>query len=139
MKIGQKLKKLRKNANLTQEQAAEALGFKNHTSYSHWENDRNSPSISDLEKIAQVFNVSIEEVILDGPIKPYKEVIPREFQQRLEFLERENSLLRALVEAKGVELGKNKGATITPDFNLFRKKNPRFILWNQGISKRKGL
>ncbi len=36
MKIGENLKKLRKQANLTQQEVSEMLGFKNHTGYAHW-------------------------------------------------------------------------------------------------------
>lgn len=42
MKIGENLKKLRKRANLTQQDVSQMLGFKNHTGYAHWEGDRTS-------------------------------------------------------------------------------------------------
>lgn len=35
MKIGENLKKLRKRANLTQQDVSQMLGFKNHTGYAH--------------------------------------------------------------------------------------------------------
>ena len=67
IKIGAFLKTLRKEKNLTQEQAAEQLGVSNRT-VSRWETGTNMPDISLLVEIAELYGVSIPELI-DGERK----------------------------------------------------------------------
>ena len=62
IKIGAFLKTLRKEKNLTQEQAAEQLGVSNRT-VSRWETGTNMPDISLLLVIAELYSVSIPELI----------------------------------------------------------------------------
>ena len=62
IKIGAFLKTLRKEKNLTQEQAAEQLGVSNRT-VSRWETGTNMPDISLLLEIAELYSVSIPELI----------------------------------------------------------------------------
>ncbi|MBQ6961860.1 MAG: helix-turn-helix transcriptional regulator [Clostridia bacterium] len=62
IKIGAFLKTLRKEKNLTQEQAAEQLGVSNRT-VSRWETGTNMPDISLLLAIAELYGVSIPELI----------------------------------------------------------------------------
>ena len=70
IKIGAFLKTLRKEKNLTQEQAAEQLGVSNRT-VSRWETGTNMPDISLLLEIAELYGVSIPELI-DGERKSEK-------------------------------------------------------------------
>jgi transcriptional regulator with XRE-family HTH domain len=117
------------------------MGFASHNAYSHWELGKASPNIRDLDKLAEVFGVTISELLFGeaGEQTPVPSGKVAELETEIKHLKRENMLLQMLAKEKGVEFPKFKGATIMPDFNLFRKNNPRFILWNQGISKRKGL
>lgn len=62
IKIGAFLKTLRKEKNLTQEQAAEQLGVSFRT-VSRWETGTNMPDISLLLEIAELYGVSIPELI----------------------------------------------------------------------------
>ncbi|MCR5468254.1 MAG: helix-turn-helix domain-containing protein [Lachnospiraceae bacterium] len=66
-KIGEFLKNLRKEKNITQEQLGEALGVSGRT-VSRWETSRNLPDISLLAEIAEFYDVSIVEII-DGERK----------------------------------------------------------------------
>lgn len=61
-KISKNIKKLRASANMSQEALAEKL-FISRQAVSSWENDRTQPDIEMLEKLAIVFNTSIEELI----------------------------------------------------------------------------
>lgn len=62
--IGQKLRELRKEAKLTLKQVAQEVDCT--AAYlSQIENDKASPSIATLKKIAQVFNVRIVDFFLD--------------------------------------------------------------------------
>ena len=68
MSFGTKLKKLRQDSNMTQEE----LGKKINTSRSNianYENDKNMPSVDILEKLAKIFNVSIDYLLGKSDIK----------------------------------------------------------------------
>ena len=69
-KIGQFLKELRKENNLTQESLAEKLNVSGRT-VSRWETGTNMPDISLLVELADFYKVSIPEII-DGERKSEK-------------------------------------------------------------------
>lgn len=71
MTFGQKLKKIRKENNLTQEQLAEMI-FVTRTAISKWETDNGYPSIDSLKAISNTFNISIDELISDADIENKK-------------------------------------------------------------------
>ena len=60
--IGSFLKELRKEKKITQEQLADKLGVSGRT-VSRWETGNNMPDISILVEIAELFDVSIPEII----------------------------------------------------------------------------
>ena len=62
MQTGQKLQKLRVQANLTQEQLAERL-FVSRELISKWELGQRKPDIRTLREIASLFSVDIDELI----------------------------------------------------------------------------
>ena len=78
-KIGVFLKELRKEKQLTQEQLAEVFGVTNR-SISRWENGVNMPDFDLVIKIANYYDVSIEE-ILDGERK--NEMMDQKTEQTL--------------------------------------------------------
>lgn len=149
MKIGENLKKLRKRANLTQQDAAQMLGFKNHTGYAHWEGDRNSPSVGDLERIAAVFNTSVYEVLGITPFKESNTEASPEDIRMIKRLEHENAeltkrlaeseaeknrILISFLKEKGIEIPKAKGVIHLPEnVNLFRKLNPMYAVMQKGL------
>lgn len=57
--IGQKLKILRKERRLTQQELADKLGIKRAT-ISNYEIDRRSPHLSELRRIAEFFGVGLD-------------------------------------------------------------------------------
>ncbi|WP_438466072.1 helix-turn-helix domain-containing protein [Streptococcus pluranimalium] len=63
--FSQKLKELRTTNNLSQKQIAEKMNI-SQQAYSKWESGKNSPSLATLEKVANFFNLSIEELLTDG-------------------------------------------------------------------------
>lgn len=71
MTFGQKLKKLRSENNLTQEQLADML-FVTRTAISKWETDNGYPSIDSLKAISNLFGISIDELISDADIENKK-------------------------------------------------------------------
>lgn len=65
MEFGQKIKEIRKQNALTQEQFAQQLNV-TRQAVSNWENDRNLPDLELLIMIADLFHLSLDELILGG-------------------------------------------------------------------------
>ncbi len=68
MKFSEKLKKLRQEKNLTQDDLAEKI-FVTRTAVSKWETDNGYPSIESLKLLAEMFNTTIDELISEEDIK----------------------------------------------------------------------
>lgn len=62
MDFSEKLQKLRRDRNWTQEQLAEQL-FVSRTAVSKWESGRGIPSIDSLKAISKLFSVSIDDLL----------------------------------------------------------------------------
>lgn len=63
-KVGSNIKKYRTEKNMTQDALAEKLCV-TRQAVSNWENGRTQPDVETLEKLAEVFEVSVEELIYD--------------------------------------------------------------------------
>ena len=64
MTIGQKIVQLRTSADISQEQLSETLGV-SRQSVSKWETDQALPQIDKVLQIAELFNVSTDELLRD--------------------------------------------------------------------------
>lgn len=84
MTFGQKLKKLRADNSLTQEQLAEMI-FVTRTAISKWETDNGYPSIDSLKAISNLFNVSIDELISDADIEN-KKLLDEKIARKMYFI-----------------------------------------------------
>ena len=62
MEFNEKLKALRKSRGLTQQQLADKL-FVSRTAVSKWESGRGYPNIESLKQIAELFSVSVDELV----------------------------------------------------------------------------
>lgn len=62
MDIGDKLKRARLDAHITQEQAAEGLGVSRQT-MSNWENNRTYPDIVSVIKMSDMYRVSLDRLL----------------------------------------------------------------------------
>lgn len=62
MNLSEKIQTLRKERGLTQEQFAEKI-FVSRTAVSKWENGRGMPGMDSLKMIAEVFGVSLDELL----------------------------------------------------------------------------
>ena len=62
MTFGEKLKKLRTEAHLTQDELAEKL-FVSRTAISKWESDRGYPNIESLKELAKFFSVTVDDLL----------------------------------------------------------------------------
>lgn len=65
MKFNEKIKEIRHNLGLTQDQFAGQLNV-TRQAVSNWENDRNLPDLEMIIKIAEIFHLSLDELILGG-------------------------------------------------------------------------
>ena len=74
MNFGQNLKKLRKNAKLTQSQLAEKLGMKQNA-YVLWEQKSTNPTLEILEKLADIYDLPIQELIKETDNNAEKQLI----------------------------------------------------------------
>lgn len=61
-KIGQFIKKIRQDNNLTQKDLADKLGV-TYQAVSKWENGKNVPDIATLKEISELFNTNIDEIL----------------------------------------------------------------------------
>ena len=59
--LGKKLKELRKSENLTQEELAKILGI-SRVNYTRYETDAVRPDYETIVKIADYYNVSLDEI-----------------------------------------------------------------------------
>lgn len=67
MTFGEKLKKFRTEAQLTQDELAEKL-FVSRTAISKWESDRGYPNIESLKAIAKFFSVTVDELLSNDEV-----------------------------------------------------------------------
>ena len=75
MEIGSKIKKSRAEANITQEQAAEALGISRQT-ISNWENEKTYPDIISVLKMSDLYNVSLDYLLKgESPMNSYMDYL----------------------------------------------------------------
>ena len=68
-----RLKELRKELNLTQEEFAQKIGY-TRTAISAWEIGRNEPSNDDMVKLANYFNVSTDYLLGKSDIRNPEEI-----------------------------------------------------------------
>ncbi len=85
MEFKERLKTLRKQKGITQSDLASILNY-GYTAVSNYESGRNEPSIKDLKKIAEYFDVSLDYLLCVNDIKnPY--VVSNESEPNEEFLQ----------------------------------------------------
>ena len=68
MTFGEKLKSLRGQNGITQDELAEKL-YVTRTAVSKWENDRGLPTIDTLKRIADLFGVTLDELVSDDDVR----------------------------------------------------------------------
>lgn len=68
MTFGEKLKKLRTDNDLTQDELADEI-YVTRTAISKWETDKGYPSIDSLKQLSNLFHISIDELISDTDVE----------------------------------------------------------------------
>ena len=62
MNLGNKIAKLRKDSNLSQEDLAEKVGVTRQT-ISKWKLEETSPDINQVKKLSNIFKISLDELV----------------------------------------------------------------------------
>ena len=73
MELGNRLKELRKQQNINQDELAEKL-FVSRQTISNWENDKSYPDIQSVLLISEIFNVSVDQ-LLKGDVEKMERII----------------------------------------------------------------
>ena len=74
--LGKKIHELRREKDMTQEALAERMGV-SAQAVSKWENDLSAPDIAALPKLAQIFGVTVDELLGADP-EPEVRIVPME-------------------------------------------------------------
>ena len=77
MTIGEKIKQIRKDRGLTQEQLAEEL-IVSRAAVAKWENDNGVPDIDNLKKLSELFGMSIDELVDNSAAGKTKKTVTNE-------------------------------------------------------------
>ena len=91
--FGQRFQRLRKAKGFTQEQIAERVNI-SYQAVSKWENDITSPDISILGELANILEVTVDELL--GRVDPSKVTLVEEPQRK----ELKNMLLKIIVDSR---------------------------------------
>lgn len=119
MKIGNKIRQMRKNTGLTQEQLATSLGV-SAQSVSKWENEISMPDITLLPDIAEAFGVSIDELFdltVEQKLKRIENRIEIEEELSEQIFKEYESFLRAQLSE-----GKNRAEILSLLANLYHHR-----------------
>ncbi len=74
---GEKIRTLRKEKKISQESLAEKLGV-SRQSISLWENEQTQPTIENIIALADVFGVTIDDMLRDKPVAEITDIIENE-------------------------------------------------------------
>ena len=91
--FGQRFARLRKSKGYTQEQIAEKVNI-SYQAVSKWENDISSPDFSILGELANILEVTVDELL--GRVDPNKVTLVEEPQRK----ELKNMLLKIIVDSR---------------------------------------
>jgi len=128
IKIGEKIKELRKKSDITQERFAEYLGV-TAQAVSKWEVESGYPDIELLPSIANFFDVTIDELMgfdiskkqqkIDSILGDKEKAL--ETANKFPFISRESVLAKIVGEYKetGIDISAQKGSVVLEGLELF--------------------
>lgn len=131
MSFGERLKRLRVEKGLSQQELADILKV-NRATLGNWEIDRTSPGYTTLCKIAKYFNVTIDYLLNGEPVKvgddgmPYIVMSPEEielFAEIKQLSEEDKMMIYSLVNHLRRKKGVNEEAAGNDNIRPFRHRN----------------
>lgn len=84
MNFSEKIKKIRKDNNLTQDELAEKL-YVTRTAISKWETGKGYPSIESFKMISDLFGISIDDLISDEDVESQR-ILEKKKSQRFYYI-----------------------------------------------------
>ncbi len=75
MTFASNLRQLRKERGMSQDELAEKLGYKSFTTIQKWESGVSEPSMEKVKAIADIFGVTIEQLV-NGSVEPTIYLVP---------------------------------------------------------------
>lgn len=111
MKLADKLKELRKINNLNQVDVAKELGVEQ-TTYSKYEKERVMPDIFALKKLANLYGITLDQLVSDIDEDEYTIKITEEERQAL------NSLVKKINTANSIRIESNINITNNNQVNI---------------------
>lgn len=111
MKFNEKLKLLRKQKNLSQEQIANYIGV-GQTTYSRYEDLKTYPDIFTIKKLANLYGITIDQLVSDIDEEEYTIKITEEERQAL------NSLVKKINTASSIRIESNINITNNNQVNI---------------------
>ena len=92
--IGKKLIQFRKNNGLSQEELAEDVGVTRQT-ISNWELNETAPDLKQAQKLSEIFNISLDELVGNDDV----------ILKKLNITENNSNIIIKLIKVLGVTLG----------------------------------
>ena len=130
MAFGERLKRLRVEKDLSQQELADILKV-NRATLGNWEIDRTSPGYTTLCKIAKYFNVTVDYLLNGEPLKvsedgvPYIVMSPEDielFAEIKQLSEEDKAMVNSLVEHLRRKKGVNEEAAGNDNIRPFRHR-----------------
>jgi transcriptional regulator with XRE-family HTH domain len=102
MTLGQRIARLRRERGWTQDQLSEKVGV--HSRHiSRWETDRNRPSARTLERLAEIFEVSWDDLVRTSDQQPPEMLLEddllQQFRELRELEEEDRNTIRNVIQA----------------------------------------
>lgn len=111
MKFNEKLKLLRKQKDLSQEQIANYIGV-GQTTYSRYEDLKTYPDIFTIKKLANLYGITLDQLVSDIDEDEYTIKITEEERQAL------NSLVKKINTASSIRIESNINITNNNQVNI---------------------
>ena len=131
MSLGKTLAELRKKSKMTQSELGDKLNI-SAQAISKWENDTSEPDISTLRKLADIYGITITDIIdaenkaneTEAKTEEYEENLPSTFDVYLTDIDDKNKIqtIRYFMNMLGIELAEAKAAV---------ENLPYLIVWNE--------
>lgn len=131
MTIGENIQRIRKEKGLTQKQLGERLNM-TQSAIGQFENDKTSPKIGTIDKIASALGVNIVDIMEQFTIEQYKTT--SEYQQLEKTVQAQEGIIAILTDIYGkVEDKDLEGRYGSGHYYLVGESEKQFILYDSDI------
>ena len=117
--IGEKLRKLRISKNLNQDECAKLLNVSKST-IGMWETNKRMPDVCKLVLISNVFNVSIDSLLNDEPIK-HIEINVSQNSNAVYIIDKKGKLTTYLINDNNIKVVKEFAKALAEDADFNNK------------------